>query len=92
MEYWQTVLQKLRAKKLQCQLLTFHDKFMEEYIEEPTGESGEGHERTITSPILGPANSVPLKLLTNDEAEKELRSRLAEQIFKEEFEKAQQKL
>jgi len=82
MGYWQAVLTKLRAKKLQCQLLAFYGKFMEGYVEEPTGEDDEEQERTITSPILGPAGSVASKLITTDEAEKEARARLAEKIFK----------
>lgn len=92
MDYWQAVLRKLKAKKLQCHLLQYYDKFMEGYVEVQEGEDDEGQERTITSPLLGPVGLVAPKFLTTDEEEKEARNRLAETIFKEEFEKAQQKL
>jgi hypothetical protein len=64
MAYWHAVLAKLKAKKLQCRLSAFYDRFMETYVEEPADEGEEQTHRVITSPVLGPIGSVAVKFLS----------------------------
>lgn len=65
--YWQAVLMKLRAKKMQGKLVEYYTKYMEKYKDEEDGEGEDLIQRVVTSPLLGPVGSIPAKLLTTDE-------------------------
>lgn len=93
--FWTTVKNKIEERKKEMELEQLFLKFKETHKEEEGGEAqtDEVQFQQPISPVLGAVSAVSnQKLITTEEQEVYERQALAEKIFKEEFEKCQEKL
>lgn len=89
-DYWKQVLERIKAKRMELILNKFYEKFKEENadkIQENNEEIEQEMYREPTSPTLVPFSSVNPKLITEEAEEREALKKIAQNIFKLEFER-----
>ena len=90
--FWRSVKTKLTEKRMEAELVRFYMEYRETHHEEEIKKEEEDELEEPISPVLLPASGVNTRMVTTEEEEREEREGLAQRIFKEEFEKAREKL